>query len=97
MITVDCGITGTKEVRLAHELGIEVILTDHHEPGDTLPEAEAIVHPRLDADYGNPHAAGAMVAFKLAWAIANRYKKDGQLPPELKQYLLDRRCGGSAR
>jgi single-stranded-DNA-specific exonuclease len=89
MITVDCGITGTKEVRLAHELGIEVILTDHHEPGDTLPEAEAIVHPRLDADYGNPHAAGAMVAFKLAWAIANRYKKDGQLPPELKQYLLN--------
>jgi single-stranded-DNA-specific exonuclease len=89
MITVDCGITGIEEVRLAHELGIEVIVTDHHEPADTLPEAEAIVHPRLDADYGNPHAAGAMVAFKLAWAIANRYKKDGQLPPELKQYLLN--------
>ncbi|MFZ9011462.1 MAG: single-stranded-DNA-specific exonuclease RecJ [Anaerohalosphaeraceae bacterium] len=89
MITVDCGITGVEEVRLAYERGIEVILTDHHEPGETLPEAEAIVHPRLDADYGNPHAAGAMVAFKLAWAIANRYKKDGQLPPELKQYLLN--------
>ncbi len=89
MITVDCGITGGEEVGLAHELGIEVIITDHHEPGEHLPEAEAIVHPRLDADYGNPHAAGAMVAFKLAWAIANRYKKDGQLPPELKQYLLN--------
>ncbi|RKY09009.1 MAG: single-stranded-DNA-specific exonuclease RecJ [Planctomycetota bacterium] len=89
MITVDCGITGVDQVRLAHELGIEVILTDHHEPGEHLPEAEAIVHPRLDADYGNPHAAGAMVAFKLAWAIANRYKKDAQLPPELKQYLLN--------
>lgn len=89
MITVDCGITGVEEVRLAHELGIEVIITDHHEPGETLPEAEAIVHPRLDPDYGNPHAAGAMVAFKLAWAIANRYKKDGQLPAELKQYLLN--------
>jgi single-stranded-DNA-specific exonuclease len=89
MITVDCGVTGVEEVRLAHELGIEVIVTDHHEPGDTLPEAEAIVHPRLDADYGNPCAAGAMVAFKLAWAIANRYKKDGQLPEDLKQYLLN--------
>ncbi|MHC5191216.1 MAG: single-stranded-DNA-specific exonuclease RecJ [Planctomycetota bacterium] len=89
MITVDCGITGNKEVKLAHELGMEVIITDHHEPADTLPEAEAIVHPRLDADYGNPHAAGAMVAFKLAWAIANRYKNDDQLPPELKQYLLN--------
>ena len=89
MITVDCGITGVEEVGLAHELGIEVIITDHHEPGEHLPEAEAIVHPRLDADYGNPHAAGAMVAFKLAWAIANRYKKDAQLPTELKQYLLN--------
>ena len=89
MITVDCGITGIEEVKLAHELNIEVIITDHHEPGEHLPEAEAIVHPRLDPDYGNPHAAGAMVAFKLAWAIANRYKKDGQLPTELKQYLLN--------
>ena len=89
MITVDCGITGTEEVKLAHELGIEVIITDHHEPAEHLPEAKAIVHPRLDPDYGNPHAAGAMVAFKLAWAIANRYKTDGQLPPELKQYLLN--------
>lgn len=89
MITVDCGITGIKEVGLAHELGMKVIITDHHEPGQMLPEAEAIVHPRLDTDYGNPHAAGAMVAFKLAWAISNRYKKDSQLPSELKQFLLN--------
>ena len=89
MITVDCGITGIEEVRLAHELGIEVIITDHHEPSEVLPEAEAIVHPRLDPEYGNPHSAGAMVAFKLAWAIANRHKKDGQLPDDLRQYLLN--------
>lgn len=89
MITVDCGITGIGETRLAYELGMKVIVTDHHEPGETLPEAEAIVHPRLDAAYGNPHAAGAMVAFKLAWAVANRYKTDGQLPQALKQYLLN--------
>ncbi|MEN8127038.1 MAG: single-stranded-DNA-specific exonuclease RecJ [Planctomycetota bacterium] len=89
MITVDCGITGIEEVGLAHELGIEVIVTDHHEPGEHLPEAEAVVHPRLDPDYGNPHSAGAMVAFKLAWAIANRHKQGGQLPGELRQYLLN--------
>ena len=89
MITVDCGITGIDEARLAYELGMEVIITDHHEPGDTLPQSEAIAHPRLDADYPNPHSAGAMVAFKLAWAVANRYKRGGQLPPELKQYLLN--------
>jgi len=89
MITVDCGITGINEVKLACELGMEVVVTDHHEPGDALPQAEAIAHPRLDPDYGNPHSAGAMVAFKLAWAMANRYKKSDQLPLELKQYLLN--------
>ncbi|MHC4905799.1 MAG: single-stranded-DNA-specific exonuclease RecJ [Planctomycetota bacterium] len=89
MITVDCGITGINEVKLAYELGMEVVVTDHHEPDEVLPQAEAIVHPRLDPDYGNPHSAGAMVAFKLAWAIANRCKKGDQLPPELKQYLLN--------
>ena len=89
MITVDCGITGNDEVRLARELGMDVIVTDHHEPGDTLPQAAAVVHPRLDPDYGNPHSAGAMVAFKLAWAVANHHKKGGQLPPELRQYLLN--------
>ena len=89
MITVDCGITGIEQVRLAYELGMQVVVTDHHEPDDILPQAEAVVHPRLDPDYGNPHSAGAMVAFKLAWAIANRCKKGGQLPPELKQYLLN--------
>ena len=89
MITVDCGITGVDEIKLAYELGMEVIVTDHHEPGLTLPAAEVIVHPRLEPDYPNPHSAGAMVAFKLAWAIANRYKTGGQLPGELKQYLLN--------
>ncbi len=89
MITVDCGITAVEEVRLANELGMETIVTDHHQPGPVLPEAVAIVHPRIDPDYPNPTSAGAMVAFKVAWAVANATKQGGQLSPELRQYLLN--------
>jgi single-stranded-DNA-specific exonuclease len=89
LITVDCGITAVEEVRCASELGLDVIVTDHHQCGAVLPEAVAIVHPLLDKTYPNPNSAGAMVAFKLAWAIANTFRKGGQLSPELRQYLLD--------
>ena len=89
LITVDCGITAVEEVRLAGELGMETVVTDHHQPGPTLPDAQAVVHPLLDSDYGNPTSAGAMVAFKLAWGIANAYKKGSQLAPELREYLLN--------
>ncbi len=89
MITVDCGITAVDEVKLANELGMDVIITDHHQPGPTLPEAAAIVHPLMNPDYPNPHSAGALVAFKLAWGVANAYKNDGKLPEQLRQYLLD--------
>ena len=47
IITVDCGITAIEEVALAKSLGMSVILTDHHQPGDSLPDADAIVHPDL--------------------------------------------------
>ena len=89
MITVDCGITAVNEVAVANELGMDVIVTDHHQPGPTLPQAVSIVHPSIDPNYPNPHSAGALVAFKLAWGVANAYKKGGQLSPQLRQYLLD--------
>ena len=89
MITVDCGITAVDEVNLANELGMQTIVTDHHQPQAALPEAFAVVHPLLDSDYANPTSAGAMVAFKLAWGIANAYKKGDQLTPELREYLLN--------
>ncbi|MFI4912494.1 MAG: single-stranded-DNA-specific exonuclease RecJ [Sedimentisphaeraceae bacterium JB056] len=88
MITVDCGITAIEETKLAGELGMEVIITDHHCPGEELPKAAAIVHPMLE-DYPHPGSCGAMVAFKLAWGICNAYKnKGGQIRSELKQFLL---------
>ncbi|MBL7214314.1 MAG: single-stranded-DNA-specific exonuclease RecJ [Phycisphaerae bacterium] len=89
LITVDCGITAVDEVRLAKELGLDVIVTDHHQLGPTLPDAMVIVHPLLEADYPNPASSGAMVAFKLAWGIANATKKGATIAPELRQYLLN--------
>jgi single-stranded-DNA-specific exonuclease len=89
MVTVDCGITASKEVELANSLGMDVIITDHHRPGPQLPNAAAIVHPLLDENFENPNSAGAMVAFKLAWAICNKLKKGKQITPDLREFLLN--------
>ncbi|HSV27604.1 MAG TPA: single-stranded-DNA-specific exonuclease RecJ, partial [Sedimentisphaerales bacterium] len=88
MVTVDCGVTGLEAARLAGELGIDLVITDHHQFGE-LPQAVAIVHPALDAGYPNQRSAGALVAFKLAWALANKYKTGAKLSPELREFLLN--------
>lgn len=67
LITVDCGITNVEEVRLARELGMTVIVTDHHELGETLPCADAILNPKLGHPF--PHFCGAGVALKLSQAL----------------------------
>lgn len=67
MVTVDCGITSVELVRLAGELGLEVIVTDHHRPGEELPDC-LIVNP-LVGDYPDPYLCGAGVAFKLSQAL----------------------------
>ncbi len=67
IVTVDCGITGAEEVALAHSLGLEVIVTDHHQPGKELPDCP-ILHPSLDG-YPFPDLCGTAVAWKLACAL----------------------------
>ncbi len=64
IITVDCGITALKEASLARDLGIDLIITDHHEPISELPDALALVNPRL-GDYPFRDLAGVGVVFKL--------------------------------
>jgi single-stranded-DNA-specific exonuclease len=95
LVTVDCGIGAAASVELASQLGMDVIITDHHEPGDVLPKALTIVHPRLAAGvsdrvaYANPDSAGAMVAFKLAWAVANTFSTGPRMAGDLRQFMLD--------
>ncbi len=92
IITVDCGISGIEEVNYANSLGLEVIVTDHHEVGEVLPNAIAVVDAkRKDSTYPFRELAGVGVGFKLIQAIAQR------LELEEKEYLkyLDIVCIGT--
>lgn len=94
LITVDCGITAIESAHLAGQLGIDLIITDHHPPGPELPKAVAVVHPALDKSYPNQDSSGSMVAFKLAWAIANEFtssqnRSNGKLEPKLREFMLN--------
>ncbi len=70
IITIDCGTNDEVAILRAAELGVDVIVTDHHEPGETLPAAVAIVNPKL-GDYPFPHLCGAGVVYKLVQALIN--------------------------
>ena len=71
IITVDCGITALEESQLCKELGIDLVITDHHECKDQLPEAVAVIDPhRPDCSYPHQNLSGVGVAFKLAAALA---------------------------
>lgn len=76
LISVDCGITGVDEVEYAKTLGIDCIITDHHEPGPTLPDAVALVDPKLTQDSAMQDLAGVGVAFKLAQALFDELGED---------------------
>jgi single-stranded-DNA-specific exonuclease len=77
IITVDCGITGFKEAALARQAGIDVIITDHHEPKEgLLPDAYAIINPKLPSSgYPENELAGVGIALKLCHALALRTGK----------------------
>ena len=93
VVTVDCGIASLDEADEAARLGIELIVTDHHEMKDRLPAAAVCVHPRLPGfDYPFGGLSGAGVAFKLAWALAVRHCGSEKVTDRLRNYLLDALC-----
>ncbi|WHY84845.1 single-stranded-DNA-specific exonuclease RecJ [Neobacillus novalis] len=83
IITVDTGISALHEAAVAKDIGIDLIITDHHEPGPVLPEALAIIHPKLpDSHYPFRELAGVGVAFKLAHALY------GEVPEHLLEIAV---------
>jgi single-stranded-DNA-specific exonuclease len=90
VITVDCGIASVKEAIEAKRLGLELIVTDHHEFKATLPDAAVLVHPRLPGStYPFGSLSGAAVALKLGWALAQRASGGPKVTPRFRDYLLD--------
>jgi len=69
LVTVDHGTTACEEIALAGELGLDVVVVDHHTPGPALPDAVALVNPHLSGGE-SAHPCGVGVAFKVAWALA---------------------------
>lgn len=89
IVTVDCGITSVKQAELCRELGIQLIITDHHEMADQLPDADALVHPRLPGtSYPFGELCGAGVAFKLAWAMCQEACGASKVTERMRNYLM---------
>ncbi|NLJ74622.1 MAG: single-stranded-DNA-specific exonuclease RecJ [Firmicutes bacterium] len=77
LITVDCGITSYQEVELAQELGLDIIITDHHQPSSLVPNALAVLNPKREqCMYPEKELAGVGVAFKLVQALSQRQDLD---------------------
>jgi len=93
IVTVDCGITATAPAQTAKELGVDLIITDHHNPPSNIadmPDAYAVVHPRRpDSKYPFGELCGAGVAYKLAWRIATLHCNSDKVTPALRTTLVD--------
>src|SRR5205814_5400622 len=90
VVTVDCGIGALAEAEEANRLGLELIITDHHEFKERLPAAATVIHPRLPGSaYPFGALSGAGVAFKLAWALCQRSCGGERVTPRFRDFLLD--------
>lgn len=93
VVSVDCGITAVEEARVAKEIGLDLIITDHHNlpiDGGELPDAFGLVHPRLPGSaYPFGELCGAGVAFKLAWGLTTEWQGSQRVGERLQRLLLD--------
>jgi single-stranded-DNA-specific exonuclease len=92
IVTVDCGIRAVEPLAIAAARGATVIVTDHHTPDASLPDAAAIVHPTASGEYPNPHLCGAGVAFKLAWQTARDICGETHVDEPMRNFLVDATC-----
>ena len=85
VISVDCGIRGAEAALRARELGVDLIITDHHEPDTELPKAVAVINPkRADCSYPDKYLAGVGVALKLVQALCRQVGREKLMPGFIK-------------
>ncbi len=90
VVTVDCGVSSVDEAAYARELGMDMVITDHHEPGPELPDAVAVLNPKLpDRTFGFRMLAGVGVAFKLVWAIGQELSPGHRVSQQFKDFLME--------
>jgi single-stranded-DNA-specific exonuclease len=90
LVTVDCGITAVEEIALAQRLGMEVIVTDHHEAGEVVPSGATLIDPKLPGCvYPFRELSGAGLALKLAWAIGKDFSSGRKVSPVFREFLVD--------
>jgi len=90
VITVDCGVTAAEEALFARRIGLDLVITDHHEPAAQVPPAAHVLDPKLPGwCSGYRELAGVGVAFKLAWAIGQRLGRGGRVPQEFRDLLIE--------
>ncbi|MBN2563371.1 MAG: single-stranded-DNA-specific exonuclease RecJ [Phycisphaerae bacterium] len=98
IITVDCGVTAIEPAGRAKQRGVDLIITDHHNPHTNeagnveLPDAMLVhsgIAPGGESPYPNPNLSGAGVAFKLAWAVAQQVSKATKVQPRFREFLVD--------
>lgn len=90
IITVDNGVGAVDAIRRAENLGMEVVVLDHHQPSPILPPAAAIVNPWLPSStYPFKDLAGVGVTFKFVWALAQRFSRRTKLSTEFRRFLVD--------
>ena len=93
IVSVDCGITAIEPAKVARQLGVDLIITDHHNPPESieqLPPAYAVVHPRRPGSvYPFGELCGAGVAYKLAWRLATMHCGASRVGDELRSLLIE--------
>ena len=90
VVTVDCGINAREPARRATELGLDLIITDHHEVEPPLPAALAVVNPKIAGSaYPFPEIAGVGVAFKLVWGIGQQLSESDRVSDTFKDLLME--------
>lgn len=89
VVTVDCGVASVAEAKTARDLGLTLIITDHHRSSDQLPDVAAIVHPGLPGStYPFPGLCGAAVSLKLAWALCQQASEAKRVSEAMRTFLM---------